>query len=109
MTLIIVTAAVQTVSNSENPTPIQTSFGLVQGKFNQQKTVIETLGIPYASPPVRANRFRPPVNPKPWQGVRDATQFRHNCIQVRFLSCLLFPVPPSSLPIEMLLLLLWQH
>jgi para-nitrobenzyl esterase len=30
-------------------------------------------GIPYAAPPVGALRFRPPEEPEPWGGVRDAT------------------------------------
>src|SRR5262245_50212397 len=31
-------------------------------------------GIPYAAPPVGALRFRPPEEPEPWGGVRDATR-----------------------------------
>jgi para-nitrobenzyl esterase len=33
------------------------------------------LGIPYAAPPVGHLRWRPPVTPGPWSGVRAATAF----------------------------------
>ncbi|HEX6364549.1 MAG TPA: carboxylesterase family protein, partial [Agromyces sp.] len=32
------------------------------------------LGVPYAAPPVGANRLRPPQAAEPWSGVRDATE-----------------------------------
>lgn len=39
-------------------------------------------GIPYASPPLRALRWRPPVPPARWSGVRQATEFAPDCVQV---------------------------
>lgn len=38
-------------------------------------------GIPYAAPPVEERRWRPPVRPRPWQGVRDATTPSPYCPQ----------------------------
>ena len=43
-------------------------------------------GIPFAAPPVGANRWRAPQPPAAWQGVRDATQYSHDCMQVPFPS-----------------------
>jgi para-nitrobenzyl esterase len=42
-------------------------------------------GIPYAKPPVGELRWRPPVKPDAWQGVRDAKNFGPICFQVTTL------------------------
>lgn len=43
-------------------------------------------GIPFAAPPVGAHRWRAPRPPAAWQGVRDATQYGHDCMQLPFPS-----------------------
>ncbi len=43
-------------------------------------------GIPFAAPPIGANRWRAPKPSAGWQGVRDATQYAHDCMQVPFPS-----------------------
>ncbi|MGB8602649.1 MAG: carboxylesterase family protein [Rhizomicrobium sp.] len=37
--------------------------------------------IPYAAPPVGDLRWRAPQAVQPWQGLYDATRFRHDCLQ----------------------------
>jgi para-nitrobenzyl esterase len=54
-------------------TMTHTTAGAVQGYFTGQCLLFA--GIPYAAPPRGERRFRPPEPPKPWTGVRDATQF----------------------------------
>ena len=53
--------------------------GKLRGEAVGALTVFK--GIPYASPPVGGLRWRPPVAPPPWTGVRDATRFGAACTQ----------------------------
>jgi para-nitrobenzyl esterase len=43
---------------------------------------LEWRGIPYAAPPVGDLRWRPPSPADSWEGVRDASEFGPNCIQL---------------------------
>ncbi|CAG7823588.1 unnamed protein product, partial [Allacma fusca] len=57
---------------------VSTSFGKVQGNTatsRDGRNFDQFLGIPYA----KAERFQPPVNPDPWQDVRDATKQGQPC------------------------------
>ncbi|XP_063223074.1 esterase E4-like [Bacillus rossius redtenbacheri] len=58
------------------------------------------LGIPYARPPVGNLRFAAPKDPESWSGVRDATNFRSICHQVKGGSedCLFVNVFTPKLP-----------
>jgi para-nitrobenzyl esterase len=38
-------------------------------------------GLPYAAPPTKDLRWRPPRPPASWSGVRDATQYAPSCLQ----------------------------
>lgn len=50
---------------------VETSAGWVRG--TRTSGVSAFLGIPYG----HAERFRPPAEPAPWRGVRDATEHGH--------------------------------
>nr|QIY77317.1 carboxylesterase family protein [Streptomyces sp. RLB1-33] len=52
---------------------VTTPYGAVRGRYEDGIAVFR--GIPYAAPPFGARRFRPPVPPEPWDGVRDAGEF----------------------------------
>ncbi len=49
-------------------------------------------GIPFAQPPVGKLRWREPLPVKPWRGVRQATQYGQDCMQL--------PFPPDDAPIR---------
>ncbi|MFI5873645.1 carboxylesterase/lipase family protein [Streptomyces sp. NPDC051445] len=57
-----------------DPDPVvPTPYGAVRGRY--ENGIAAFRGIPYAAPPFGARRFRPPVPPEPWEGVRDAGAF----------------------------------
>lgn len=58
---------------------VTTTLGDVRG--TQQDGAAAYLGIPYAAPPVGANRWREPQPAAPWQGVRDASRYGAACQQ----------------------------
>jgi len=65
------------------PSPIvETGDGSVQGTCNEHGTCAY-LGLPYAAPPIGDLRWRPPQPAPSWEGVRQATDFGDNCLQVQ--------------------------
>jgi para-nitrobenzyl esterase len=52
--------------------PVSTTAGRVRGLVRDR--VNQFYGIPYAASTAGANRFRPPVKPAAWTGVRDCVQ-----------------------------------
>lgn len=52
---------------------VETRYGRLSGL--RQSAVLSFRGIPYAAPPTGALRFRAPVVPPPWAGVRAAQSF----------------------------------
>lgn len=59
---------------------VQTKYGLLQG-IQVDENIISFKGIPYAKPPVGELRWKRPVKPDPWDGVRCADTFMPKPIQ----------------------------
>lgn len=60
---------------------VKTDQGKIQGTLVNNGHARAFLGVPYAAPPVGNLRWRPPVPPAPWKGVRAATNFAPRCPQ----------------------------
>jgi len=53
---------------------VQTRYGKVEGQADSRGTMAFK-GIPYAKPPVKDLRFKPPQPPQPWSGIYQAIMF----------------------------------
>ncbi len=70
------------VASAQNVVTINT--GKLRGSTQNGVTAFK--GIPYAAPPVGDLRWEPPQPAAHWKGVRDATQYGHDCMQLPFPS-----------------------
>lgn len=60
--------------------PVRTTEGWVAGMSRPEGIEIFK-GIPFAAPPIGKLRWQPPQPPAAWQGVREARDFEHPCMQ----------------------------
>lgn len=74
------TAGVLVAANGAMAQPVvQVAEGRLAG--HEADGVSAFLGVPFAAPPVGANRWRAPAPAADWQGVRSAAQFAPSCSQ----------------------------
>nr|XP_053644334.1 neuroligin-4, X-linked-like [Cherax quadricarinatus] len=82
--LLILVGLSHSESLKKTPT-IVTKYGQLRGFFRQVSgygvRVATYLGVPYATPPVGANRFSPTRTLSQWVGVHEAAQFGPACPQ----------------------------
>ncbi len=61
--------------------PVRVSGGSLEGTAGKLPGIRAFLGIPYASPPVGALRWKAPEPAAKWTGVRKADKFGIHCMQ----------------------------
>ncbi|WP_156457829.1 carboxylesterase/lipase family protein [Sphingomonas sp. Leaf412] len=83
-TLLLIPALLPAVAAAQAPPVAATGQGRVRGTVSAGVEAFR--GIPFAAPPVGANRWRAPQPAAAWTGVRDATRFGADCMQKPFPS-----------------------
>ncbi len=84
LAVVVAVAALTTTAAESAGKVVAVESGKLRG--SETAGVASWKGIPFAAPPIGANRWRAPQPPAAWQGVRDATQYAHDCMQVPFPS-----------------------
>ncbi len=84
------TAIVMAATGGTASAQVKTTGGLVQGTTSADGGIRIYKTIPYAAPPVGAQRWQPPRPVQPWQGVRDATSFGPRCLQGQIFGDIVF-------------------
>ena len=85
----IVATAQRTSAGDGNAPRARTVNGTVAG-VNLPSGIRAFRGIPYAAPPERDLRWRPPQPAANWKGVRPADRFANQCMQARVFGDMMF-------------------
>jgi para-nitrobenzyl esterase len=64
-------------------------------------------GVPFAAPPVGANRWKPPAEAPAWKGVRDAAEFGPACYQPKPRAGSIYAEAPMPMSEDCLSLNVW--
>lgn len=69
-------------AHADPETVVQVENGSLEG--SEADGVLSWKGIPFAAPPVGDLRWRAPQSPADWEGIRQATDYGHDCMQKPF-------------------------
>ncbi|PYH92491.1 carboxylesterase [Aspergillus ellipticus CBS 707.79] len=62
---------------------VETTYGKVLGTPSEYRADVNVFkGMPFAAAPTGSERFTPPEKPASWTGVRNATDFGPQCVQI---------------------------
>jgi para-nitrobenzyl esterase len=87
--IVALCAAPVSVIAAQARVRVRTANGVVVGT-SVPSGVSEFRGIPFAAPPIRELRWRPPQPPPRWTGERHADRFADQCMQARVFSDMVF-------------------
>ncbi len=79
--LIAITAASSGAETWTDKPVVKTNYGLIKG-FADKGLTWCWKGVPYAAPPVGPLRWKAPVDPAAWDGIRDAKKFGSSASQL---------------------------
>jgi para-nitrobenzyl esterase len=80
--IVLLLLAPSFVGAWHNKLMVNTQYGKLKGFLSEDRSTMIWKGIPYAKPPVGDLRWKAPQEPKPWDGVRDATKPAKKCTQL---------------------------
>ena len=89
LTIASLAAGLSTTAHADSLT-VKTEQGKAHGKTINDGKVWAFLGLPYAAPPVGELRWKPPLPPVKWKGMRDATSFGAHCAQNHVFDDMIF-------------------
>jgi para-nitrobenzyl esterase len=78
VTGVVMTSPATAAEGVEGPL-VRTASGLLRGVVEPGHQAF--LGVPYARPPIKDRRFRPPVPARKWSGIRAADRQAPACLQ----------------------------
>jgi len=80
LALLLHASALAAPTSSTAGPVVKLADGAIMGKT--LGSVNNFLGLPFAAPPVgKGGRWAPPKPVTPWTGTKDASDFKHNCMQ----------------------------
>jgi para-nitrobenzyl esterase len=83
-TAVLAALLIATPALAQPGTTVRTDTGTIRGAVSDG--VASWKGVPFASPPVGALRWRAPQPAARWNGIRDATRYASDCMQLPFPS-----------------------
>lgn len=86
---------------------VRIESGQVAGTAAGDGPVTVYKGIPYAAPPTGDQRWRAPRLPAKWEGVRPATQFASDCMQLPYPASSIYHSDPRPVSEDCLYLNVW--